>query len=466
MVLDNIAKYTRKRVAILKEKYPLSIIKHDAEVQTPAVPFAFEKALRSSRIAFICEIKKASPSQGIIDADFAYLDIAKQYEYGGAAAISVLTEPKFFLGNDRFLTEIKATVNIPILRKDFIIDDYQIYESKCLGADAILLIAALLDTPTLQRYIKIADSLGMSALIETHDAAEINRALTAGARIIGVNNRNLKDFSVNIANSLQLRPLVPSHCLFIAESGIKTAKDVNKLQAAAADAALIGETLMRQPDKIAAIAELYGETPATKLKVCGLSTLNDIAAVNAAKPDYVGFVFADSKRQVTALQAKSLKTALDPAIKTVGVFVNENPQTIAKLCQNKIIDLIQLHGNESNAEVDIIRSLTNTPIIQACRVRSQADIVAYQHSTADYLLFDTFSDIAYGGTGTTFDWNLLSDIRRPFFLAGGLSLNNAAAAIYHCQPYCLDISSGVETNGLKDAKKIKEITSLIRRLSE
>lgn len=220
--------------------------------------FRFENALREGDISFICEVKKASPSKGLIAEHFPYLQIAREYEAAGAAAVSCLTEPEYFLGSDRYLEEIAAAVDIPVLRKDFTVDAYQIYEAKLLGAEAVLLICAILDDAQLKEYVGIADSLGLSALVEAHDRQEISRALSCGARILGVNNRNLKDFTVNVENSLQLRRNVPEDMVFVAESGIRTAEDIEKLRNGNVQAVLIGEALMRSPDKKAMLEKLRG----------------------------------------------------------------------------------------------------------------------------------------------------------------------------------------------------------------
>ncbi|MDR0197994.1 MAG: indole-3-glycerol phosphate synthase TrpC [Oscillospiraceae bacterium] len=253
MILDDIAAKTRERVEISKVKSPLK--KTGAKI---ANPFAFEKALSKSGISFICEVKKASPSKGVIAKDFPYVEIAREYEAAGADAISVLTEPFFFLGKNEHLSEISKAVNIPVLRKDFTIDEYQIYEAAELGASAVLLIAALLDAETLGKFIKTADGLGLSALVETRDGNEINSALKAGARIIGVNNRDLRTFETDVKTSARLRALVPRGVLFVAESGIKTREDIS--EPGEVDAVLIGETLMRSADKKRALNELKGIT--------------------------------------------------------------------------------------------------------------------------------------------------------------------------------------------------------------
>ena len=258
MILDKLAAEARKRVAILKNQKSPAIIKSEAQA-LPKGNFAFEKALRQKDIAFITEIKKASPSKGLIAIDFDYIRIAKEYEAAGAAAISVLTEPTAFLGCDQYLKDIRKVVNIPLLRKDFTVDEYQIYEAKTIGADAVLLICALLDTDTIRKYLAICDELGLSALVEAHDAQEVKSALQAGARVIGVNNRNLKDFTVDLQNSINLRTLVSEEIIFVSESGIKTASDVAVLRKNGTDAVLIGETLMRSNDISGEISKLRGE---------------------------------------------------------------------------------------------------------------------------------------------------------------------------------------------------------------
>lgn len=257
-ILDTIAEYTRERVEINKKKFTLESVRKKAEGLEKENAFMFERKLADEDISFICECKKASPSKGLIAPKFPYLQIAKEYEAAGASAISVLTEPKWFMGSDEYLERIASTVKIPCLRKDFTVDEYMIYEAKCLGAGAVLLICSLLETERLKEYINIADSLGLSALVEAHDEYEIESALSAGARIIGVNNRNLKDFTVDVHNSEKLRRLVPDSVLFVAESGIKTGADIQVLRDANVNAVLIGETLMRAPDKKKMLDELRG----------------------------------------------------------------------------------------------------------------------------------------------------------------------------------------------------------------
>ena len=256
-ILEQLAAYARTRVEQAKAVRPLADVKAAALAQ-PRGDFAFEKVLAQPGVRFICECKRASPSKGLIAPVFPYLDIAKEYAAAGADAISVLTEPKWFLGSDEYLQQIAAAVPVPCLRKDFTVDEYMIYEAKLLGASAVLLICSLLDTETLHQYLGICDALGLSALVEAHDEQEIASAAAAGARVIGVNNRNLKNFTVDVTNSLALRQKAPPGVLFVAESGITSPSDVSALRAAGVDAVLVGEALMRAPDKAAALAALRG----------------------------------------------------------------------------------------------------------------------------------------------------------------------------------------------------------------
>ena len=256
-ILEQLAAHARERVEAAKKTIPFETVKARA-LALPRGGFRFENALKTPDIAFICECKKASPSKGLIAPDFPYLQIARDYEAAGADCVSVLTEPKWFLGSDAYLKEIAAAVQLPCLRKDFTVDAYMIYEAKLLGASAVLLIAALLPERQLRDYLAVCDELGLSALVEAHSEEEVYAALNAGARVIGVNNRNLKDFTVDTENSRRLRSLIPSDSLFVSESGVRTAADVQLLREAGADAVLVGETLMRAADKRQKLNELRG----------------------------------------------------------------------------------------------------------------------------------------------------------------------------------------------------------------
>lgn len=256
-ILDELAEYAKERTEAAKRLISAQDIKKMA-FDTPKGTFSFENALKGEGISFIAECKKASPSKGLIAPDFPYLEIAKEYEAAGAECISVLTEPKWFLGKNEYLKEITSVVKTPCIRKDFTVDEYMIYEAKNLGASAVLLICSILSKGQISEYLGICDELGLSALVETHDEKEVETAVSVGARLVGVNNRNLKDFSVDTGNSIKLRQMIPGNVLFVSESGVKTADDVKELRKIGADAVLIGETLMRASDKKAKLAELRG----------------------------------------------------------------------------------------------------------------------------------------------------------------------------------------------------------------
>lgn len=256
-ILDQLADHARERVAVKKSDICLEDMRALAYSRARG-NFPFERALRKPGLSFICEVKRASPSKGLIAEQFTYLDIAREYEQAGADCISVLTEPKWFQGSDQYLREITNAVSTPCIRKDFTVDEYMLYEAKVLGASAVLLICAILTEDQIRQYIGICNELGLSALVEAHDEAEVQMAIHAGARIIGVNNRNLKDFTVDTGNSRRLKELVPENVLFVSESGVKTAEDVAKIAQMGADAVLVGETLMRAEDKKEKLNELRG----------------------------------------------------------------------------------------------------------------------------------------------------------------------------------------------------------------
>lgn len=398
MILDRLADATRARYARRMADTPLDIVKSRA-LALPKGNFAFERALEAPGVSLICEVKKASPSKGLISPDFPYLDIARDYAAAGAAAISCLTEPDYFLGDDRYLQEIAAAVPIPVLRKDFTLYDYQIYEAKVLGAGAVLLICALLDTDTLRRYIEICDTLGLSALVEAHDHREIAGALAAGARVIGVNNRNLKDFTVDVHNSSRYRALVPAGIRFVSESGITT--------------------------------------PA------------DIAAANESRPDYIGFILSPGyRRSITKEQALALRKQLDPGIVPVGVFVNATPAYIQACVDCGAIEAVQFHGQESPADCAAIHGAKKIKVF----VTGEDQPAPPGSYPVDYLLFDSGR-----GDGIAPKDRQIPPCDRPFFLAGGLNTENMAETIAAFSPYGVDLSSAAETNGVKDKNKMQKL---------
>ena len=481
MILDKIIEATKIRVAQEKQVESPEAVKAAALALPSDTGFPFEAALRQQDFNFICEVKKASPSKGIIAEHFPYLDIAKEYEVAGAAAISVLTEPDFFKGDKKYLQEIASTVKIPVLRKDFIIDEYQIYQAKVWGASAILLICACLDVPTLTKFRELADSLGLSSLVEAHDEHEVQMAIDCGARIIGVNNRNLKDFTVDVQNSVRLRNLVQDDVIFVSESGLETPEDIQVLRDNNIGVALMGETFMRSPNKVEKLAYLYGPTYYTpKVKMCGISKVETIPAVVEAKPDYMGLVFAPSKRQVTVDQAKILVEELhrgyakkygsdtehdkNDTIKTVGVFVNETVDNLITIANEANLDAVQLHGDEDETFIQSLKERTNVEVWKAIQIRTAADTEKWIDSSADMLLFDAYHKDERGGTGEVFDWSSLDAFERPFMLAGGIDSTNVARAIRTVRPYGIDISSGIETNGVKDDEKITAFTKIVKSI--
>ena len=481
MILDTIVEATKIRVAQEKQVESPEAVKAAALALPSDTGFPFEAALRQQDFNFICEVKKASPSKGIIAEHFPYLDIAKEYEVAGAAAISVLTEPDFFKGDKKYLQEIASTVKIPVLRKDFIIDEYPIYQAKVWGASAILLICACLDVPTLTKFRELADSLGLSSLVEAHDENEVQMAIDCGARIIGVNNRNLKDFTVDVQNSVRLRNLVQDDVIFVSESGLETPEDIQVLRDNNIGVALMGETFMRSPNKVEKLAYLYGSTYYTpKVKMCGISKVETIPAVVEAKPDYMGLVFAPSKRQVTVDQAKTLVEELhrgyaqkygsdtehdkNGTIKTVGVFVNETVDNLVTIANEANLDAVQLHGDEDETFIQSLKERTNVEVWKAIQIRTAADTEKWIDSSADMLLFDAYHKDERGGTGEVFDWSSLDAFERPFMLAGGIDSTNVARAIRTVRPYGIDISSGIETNGMKDDKKITAFTKIVKSI--
>lgn len=498
-ILQRIAEKTRQRI-----EYERTLISDEAlieqaharaneELSQGPFTFPFEQALAQRGTSFICEVKKASPSKGVIAKEFPHQDIAKAYENSGAAAISCLTEPYFFLGSNEYLKTIAANVSIPVLRKDFTVDARMIYEAKVLGASAVLLICSILNDEELSKYLNLAHALGLSVLVEAHDADEIDRALAAGARIIGVNNRNLATFKVDTTNSLRLRERA-KNVLFVSESGIKTREDVAQLESIGVDAVLIGETLMRSTNKAKTLSILRGDCPSdtaheaepniaassentqsscsdflrnasptterTYIKTCGMTRLEDIAAVNEAHPDMCGFIigFPKSTRSVSAEQQIELASRLDPTICSVGVFVDAPINQIVALAHIGSIQAIQLHGNEDEDYIAHLREQCTLPIIKAFQIKNANDLTKAETSSADMVLLDSGQ-----GSGKSFDWSLLKTFAHPYLLAGGLYPQTIPEALNNLNPWGVDLSSGLETNGLKDREKIQCATAIVNQ---
>ncbi len=459
-VLDEIAAAARRRVAQDKAIRLPAEVRSAAEAMVAGDPFAFERALGADGLAFICEVKRASPSKGLIEPDFHPLRIAREYQAAGAAALSVLTEPDYFQGCDEDLRRITAELALPALRKDFVVDDYQIDQAKLLGASAVLLIVALMDEAQLAHGLRRARELGLSALVETHDEDQFRRAVEAGATLIGVNNRDLRSFEIDLTTTERLAGLRPPGTLLVAESGLREAADVARVRAAGVDAVLVGETLMRAADKRAGLRRLRSGLP--QIKICGLTTGADVAAVNPARPDAAGFVFAPGRRQISPAQARRLRMALDDSIVSVGVFVDQPLDQIVALVADGTIGSVQLHGQEDDAfivalkEAAAARGVAELTVVKALRMDDHPDLAAHPH--ADCLLLDSTA-----GSGRAFDWSAIPALARPFLLAGGVGLDNVDRALELPGLAGVDVSSGAETDGVKDPAKVAALVGRVRR---
>ena len=466
-ILDVLAREARQRVDADSATVSLAEMRARA-FDTPVTSgFPFERALSAPGLSFICEVKRASPSKGLIAPDFPYLHIAEDYEAAGAAAISVLTEPKRFLGSDTYLTKIAGRVSIPVLRKDFTVDAYQIFQARVLGASAVLLICSIISEAQLGELLGVAEELGLSVLVEAHDAAEVSRAVRAGARVIGVNNRNLHDFSVDTSNSSSLRALVPPDRIFVSESGVATPQDAAAVARSGADAVLVGEALMRAADRQGFLRDLeqaanhaiLPQSPA--VKICGISRVEDVPVLNQMVPEYVGFVFyPPSRRYVDLDTARHLREILDFRITTVGVFVDAPIAQVVEAVESGAISMVQLHGSEDAEYIAELRhALPRTPLIKAVA----ATDISIDPSTndVDYLMVDN----ARPGSGESFDWDLLGHLPQemPVFLAGGLTPDTVADAA-RLGVYAVDVSSGVESDGAKDPDKIRSFICQVRNM--
>jgi indole-3-glycerol phosphate synthase/phosphoribosylanthranilate isomerase/anthranilate synthase/indole-3-glycerol phosphate synthase/phosphoribosylanthranilate isomerase len=490
-ILDQIVAATRADLGERRARVSLEEMRAQAALAPAPRPFA--DALRpypGGPARLIAEIKRASPSKGLIAKAFDPAARAQAYERGGAAAISVLTEPHYFQGSLEHLRAARAAVALPVLRKDFIFDAYQAYEARAAGADALLLIVALLDDTTLRDLLALTRNLGMEALVEAHDEQEVRRAVAAGAGVIGVNSRDLRTFAVDTAVVQRLRPLVPRDCIFIAESGIRSQLDATQARAWGADAILVGEALMRLDDpedltrELAtasggATAALLARSHQPFVKICGLATEEQADAVARLGADAFGLVFAPmapSHRRISVEQARRLVVAAHEDTSghvtplAVGVFVNEAPELIGEYATHVGLDVVQLSGDETAENCARIAAGVSLPVLKTLRLRSQNDLARLdEYALAGAtLLLDTPKDGAYGGTGETGDWALACEAARrwPIILSGGLMPENAADAIEAVRPRGVDVSSGVETDRAKDLAKIARFIAVARSVNE
>jgi len=470
-ILDKIVARTRADLEEEKQRVPLEEMRRRAREAPPPRDFlgalkGAEMSTTHSEAKLIAEVKKASPSKGLLAPDFDPIALARAYEAGGASAISVLTEPHFFQGSLEHLAAVRAAVSLPVLRKDFIVDPYQVYQARAAGADAILLICALLDDSDLALLLGLAQQVGMRCLVEVHDEEETRRALASGAQIIGINNRDLRDFHVDTNVTRRLRELIPRDRVVVSESGLHTGQDVQSAAYMGAQAVLIGEALVTAKDVIEKVREL---SP-LRLKICGLRTYEQVREAFNAGAHYIGLVFyPPSSRYVTPEEAASITRTLRMRAemgfyvpKVVGVFVDESPEKINALARECRLDMAQLSGNESPEVCQEIE----VPVIKAVRPQRPKDfekLEAYRPGVLAFLL-DTKVEGQWGGTGKVGDWSLARQMARryPTLLAGGLTPDNVRSAVEAAQPWGVDVSSGVETDGQKDLRKISQFASRAR----
>ncbi|GAC1344992.1 MAG: bifunctional indole-3-glycerol-phosphate synthase TrpC/phosphoribosylanthranilate isomerase TrpF [Ktedonobacteraceae bacterium] len=477
MFLDRIVTQTRLDLQQRKQEHPLEEIQRLAAAQSR--PRDLLAALRpeepKAQVRLIAEVKRASPSKGLLAPHLDPVELAHTYETHGAAAISVLTEPHFFLGSSAYLTAIKQAVSIPVLRKDFIVDAYQVYEARAWGADAILLICAILDDTQLHHLLTVAHEQHMHCLVEVHNIKETQRAVAAGANIIGVNNRDLVTFSMNPYLIRELRPLIPAHRVVVAESGIHNAADARRLARYNVQAMLVGESLVTSNDVPTQMSTLLqGANASTQVKICGLSTSEHMHAAIDAEADMLGLVFYEPShryvqpqhiRKVLATQGYFASTgnAESALPDLVGVFVNEDPDFINDIVEQVGLHFVQLHGHEPPEFCQRIKR----PVLKAFHLHNDSDksSIAIYGAAAWHILLDT-PTAAWGGTGQTHDWKLARTIAQemPILLAGGLTPENVGEAISQVHPWGVDVSSGVETNKIKDIGKIRTFVKNVRQL--
>jgi indole-3-glycerol phosphate synthase/phosphoribosylanthranilate isomerase/anthranilate synthase/indole-3-glycerol phosphate synthase/phosphoribosylanthranilate isomerase len=510
-LLRTIVAATRRTMELRQEREPQAALERRAAAARPRGP-AFEQALGHrdagatrpphGRPNVIAECKRRSPSRGVLAAHYDPAALAREYERGGAAAISVLTEPTFFDGALEHLTAVRAAVGVPVLRKDFIVGDYQLFEARAAGADAILLIVAALEQAELVRLQARAWELGLAALVEVHDEDELTRAGDAGARLIGVNNRNLRTLAVDTSASDRLARLMPPGATAVSESGLKTRADLERLAAAGYRAFLIGERFMTDPDPAAAIKSLVGgdqgsgigdhgrmsrgqgsgigdreskiDNPrlipdprspipglkSTLVKICGITRVEDALHAAACGADAIGFVFwPNSPRYISPERAREVARALPDDIVTVGVFVDEPPDGLRRTAELVELDVVQINGDAPRAIFDGLA----TAVWKVITLATASEAIDQWRD--ELLLLDAHDPVRRGGTGRVVDWTQAAAIarRRRLVLAGGLSPANVAGAIEQVDPFGVDVSSGVESSpGIKDPAKVTEFLANAR----
>ena len=476
-VLARIVARTRECVQERRRKLPVDKMRFSAA--TPGIPRSFAAAAsRPGQVNVIAEFKRRSPSRGVIREDLSPVKAAQAYEVAGAAALSVLTEEQFFGGSLEDLKEARGATLLPTLRKDFIVDPYQVWETWHAGADALLLIVAALEDRALRELLDTAREVALPALVEVHDQDELERALRAGARLIGVNSRNLRTMEVNLQTALDLAPLVPDDVVAVAESGIRGAGDLRRLREAGYDAFLVGEHLMQEADPRAALEELIKQSSVPRwegraarrgrvaVKICGITSVEDGLVAAQSGADAVGFVFWDgSPRRVDLAAARRIARALPPFVLRVGVFVDAPRAEMARAAEEVGLDLLQLHGQEPpEALADLPRRALKAVGVGDGFVPE--DALRYEGRAAGILLDTRGDGGSPGGTGQSFDWTRVRAVREKasfLMLAGGLNPGNVHMALTAVRPDGVDVSSGVEAApGRKDAEKVRAFVAAVR----
>ena len=440
-VLQKILAHKRAELELRTARIPLAQIRRRALAAAP--PRDFSSALSGPGLAVIAEIKRASPSAGRI-ADLDPAAVAANYESAGAAALSVLTDEKFFAGCDQDLVRAREACQLPVLRKDFLIDPWQVHEARALGADAVLVIMAATDDPA--PLLDLVGELGMAALVEVHDQSELDRALAAGAALIGVNNRDLKTFHTDLAVTERLAPQIGGRAVLVAESGVKDKYDLARLAAAGADAVLVGESLARHSGDLDRMRALI-KTPSPRVKICGISDPADAATAASAGADFIGAILARSRRQVSPERAREVFAAA-PNTKSVAVMVAADGEEMAAALAQTGADYVQVHDLSQRPPANLTGRVI--PTFRVGPGGLEPDLGAID---AGLIHVDS---PAGGGSGEAWDWTLAPRLvgRRDYLLSGGLDPDNVASAVLGSRPWGVDVSSGVETAGRKDHRKI------------
>ena len=459
-LLLTIVAATRRITEVRRERESRAAVEKRTAAMSPDGA-RFEAALGAAgRVNVIAECKRRSPSKGVLMQHYDPAAIAKQYELGGAVAISVLTEPTFFDGALEHLAAVRRSVTLPLLRKDFIVDEYQLFEARAAGADAVLLIVAAVEQADLVRLRVTAGDLGLATLVEVHDEHELTRAIDADARVIGVNNRNLRTLQVDVDASFRLAARIPRDVVAVSESGLKSRADLERLAAAGYRAFLIGERFMTDSDPARAIQDVRSQSRFSRteggvfLKVCGITRMGDALHAVEHGASALGFVFwTRSPRYVRPEVAAEIISGLPPSVTTVGVFVNESVEGIRAVAARTGISAVQLHGDEAPAFAEAL----GRPVLRSVDA-SEAEHACAEWPADTTFLVDAVDPVLRGGTaGMAVDWDRAAMLARGWrvVLAGGLNAGNVAEAISVVRPYGVDVSSGVEeAPGVKDPDKV------------